>query len=57
MKDDGASRAIATEHQGPRIVPENRPWDSTKMLKGGRDSLPPIILALGEKGFTKSRRE
>jgi hypothetical protein len=51
VKDHGAGRAIAPDHQGARIIAEDRPRHPAEMCEGGRDALGPIILSLMKKGF------
>jgi hypothetical protein len=50
MKHDSAGRAVAPDHQRPRIVAEDRPRHAAEVREGGRNALAPIILALIAEG-------
>src|SRR5439155_4844880 len=51
MKTHRAGRAVAPEHQGARIVAEQRPRYAAEMREGRGDALAPIVAALIEKRF------
>jgi hypothetical protein len=53
MKGHCAGRAIAADHQCPRVVAEQRPRDAAEMREGRGNAFPPVILPLVEKGFDK----
>ena len=51
MECHGAGRPVASAHEGAGIVAEHGQHDAAEVQEGRRDALPPIVLALVEKGF------